>query len=80
MVRFDCALANNDDGLNTRPPLGSLNHDDGEVLPADLCGSSQVLREGDLATIQETQNMGKGQLHSPLTSPWVALFPSRLFG
>ena len=45
-----------------------LNHDRERVFPENHRVLRQALRESGLGAIQETRNMGEGQLHSPFTS------------
>lgn len=75
-----CTRATNTHELNIGPPLRYLNHDSGEVFPGDCCGSCQALRNGDLATAQETRNTGKGQFRPLCLTLRAVLLPNRLFG
>jgi len=62
------------DELSAGQPLNANRHTnvEGEVWSADCRGSRQVFRKRDLATVQETRNMGKGQFRSRFTPSGIA--------
>lgn len=79
-----CASPTNIDEPSAGSFLNYLNHDCERVFPANHCGLCQALREGRVAAVQETWDMGEGQLHSTFTSlggvvpkPCVRLMGSR---